>query len=161
MSTTELDAEIRHPQAVTEVPQRVVASRYRFAAVTVCSVWVALAAASIWSPDLVSGTDQTHVPIAAFSDWFYAVIATGLVLMAFSRRTPDVGRSSWAAFAFAISAVWLVVATVSIWTPDLVSGTDPTHVPIGALVSPIAGVLATAFAAVFVAGSGGGTGTSA
>ena len=156
--STDLDTEIRHAEGATGIPRQVGTSRYRFAALTVCSIWVALAAASIWSPDLVSGTDQTHVPIAAFSDWFYAVIATGLVLMAFSRRTPDVGRSSWAAFAFAISAIWLVVAIVSIWTPDLVSGTDPTRVPIGALVSPIAGVLATAFASVFVAGSGGGTG---
>ena len=160
MSTT-LDTETRHAGSTTVVPQRVGGSRYRFAALTVCSIWAALAAASIWSPELVSGTDQTHVPIAAFSDWFYAVIATGLVLMAFGRRTPDVGRSSWAAFALAISAIWLVVAIVSIWTPDLVSGTDPTRIPIGALVGPIAGVLATAFASVFVAGSGSGTEGSA
>jgi hypothetical protein len=154
MSTT-LETEIRHVEATREVPPKPGSSRYRFAALTVCSIWAALAAASIWSPELVSGTDQTHVPIAAFSDWFYAVIATGLVLMAFGRRTLDVGRSSWAFFALAISAIWFVVAVVSIWTPDLVSGTDPTRVPIGALVSPIAGVLATAFASVFVAGSGG------
>jgi hypothetical protein len=64
--------------------------------------------------------------------------------------------SSWGAFTFAISAIWLVVAIISIWTPDLVSGADRTHVPIAALVSPIAGVLATAFASVFVAGSAGG-----
>ena len=48
------------------------------------------------------------------------------------------------------------MAIISIWTPELVSGTDRTHVPIAALVSPIAGVLATAFASVFVAGSAGG-----
>jgi uncharacterized membrane protein YhaH (DUF805 family) len=111
----------------------------------VSSIWVALAAASIWSPDLISGTDDTHVPIAAFTDWFYAVIATGLVLMAFSRRTPDVGRSSWAAFTVAISVIWLVVAITSVWSPHLISGAEDTHVPIAALVSPIAGVLATAF----------------
>lgn len=96
------------------------------------------------------------MPIAAFTDWFYAVIATGLVLMAFSRRTPDVGRSSWAAFTVAISVIWLVVAITSVWSPDLISGAEDTHVPIAALVSPIAGVLATAFASVFVAGSSGG-----
>lgn len=156
MSATTLDTQIRHAEATRKAPPPPGSSRYRFAALTVCSIWAALAAASIWSPELVSGTDQTHVPIAAFSDWFYAVIATGLVLMAFGRRTPDVGRSSWSAFTLAISAIWLVVAVVSIWTPDLVSGTDPTRVPVGALVSPIAGVLATAFASVFVAGSGGG-----
>ena len=115
-----------------------------------------MAAASIWSPELISGTDQTRVPIAAFTDWFYAVIATGLVLLAFSRRTPDLPRSSWAAFTLVISGIWLVVAITSIWTPDLISD-DATRVPIAALVGPIAGVLATAFASVFVAGSPSGT----
>jgi hypothetical protein len=155
--STDLDTEIRHVEAAGSRSQRAAeGSRYLFAAVAVCSIWLALAAASIWSPELVSGTDQTYVPIAAFTDWFYAVIATGLVLMAFSRRTPDLDRSSWGAFTLAISAIWLVVAIISIWTPELVSGTDRTHVPIAALVSPIAGVLATAFASVFVAGSAGG-----
>ena len=62
-------------------------------------------------------------------------------------------RSSWWAFTFTIAAIWLVVAIISIWTPELVSRTDQTYVPIGALVSPIAGVLVTAYASVFVAGS--------
>lgn len=97
MSATTLDTQIRHAEATRKAPPPPGSSRYRFAALTVCSIWAALAAASIWSPELVSGSDQTHVPIAAFSDWFYAVIATGLVLMAFGRRTPDVGRSSWSA----------------------------------------------------------------
>ena len=154
--STDLDTEIRHVEAAGSRSQRAAeGSRYWFAAVAVCSIWLALAAASIWSPDLVSGTEQDHVPIAAFTDWFYAVIATGLVFLAFSRRTRDLGRSSWEAFTFAISAIWLVVAAISIWTPELVSGADQTHVPIAALVSPIAGVLATAFASVFVAGSPG------
>jgi hypothetical protein len=130
-------------------------ARYRFAAITVCGIWVALAAASIWSPDLISDTDRTHVPIAAFMDWIYAVVATGLVLLAFSRRTPDIGRSSGSSFAAVIWAIWLVVAGASIWAPSLVSGTDGAVVPVAALAAPLAGLLATAFASVFAAGSPG------
>ncbi len=158
MTTTALGNEVLDVEAAKGPAQREAGgSRYRFAAMAVCGIWGALAAASMWSPDLISGTDRTHVPIAAFTDWFYAVIATGLVLMAFSRRTPDLGRSSWAAFTLVICGIWLVVAITSIWTPDLISGTDETRVPIAAFVSPIAGVLATAFASVFVAGSPSGT----
>jgi len=150
MSTTALDKEVREtPPAPTPYE-----ARYRFAAITVCGIWVALAAASIWSPDLISDTDRTHVPIAAFMDWIYAVIATGLVLLAFSRR-PDIGRSSWSSFAAVIWAIWLVVAGASIWAPSLVSGSDGTVVPIAALAAPLAGLLATAFASVFAAGSPG------
>ena len=158
MATTTRGNEVLGVEAMRGSPQpEAEGSRYRFAALAVGGIWGALAAASIWSPELISGTDQTRVPIAAFTDWFYALIATGLVLLAFSRRTPDLPRSAWAAFTLLISGIWLVVAIASIWTPDLVSGTDATRVPIGALVGPIAGVLATAFASVFIAGSPSGT----
>lgn len=157
MATTTRGNEVLGVEAMRGSPQpEAEGSRYRFAALAVGGIWGALAAASIWSPELISGTDQTRVPIAAFTDWFYAVIATGLVLLAFSRRTPDLPRSSWAAFTLVISGIWLVVAITSILTPDLISN-DATRVPIAALVGPIAGVLATAFASVFVAGSPSGT----
>jgi hypothetical protein len=158
MTTTSLGNEVLDVEAAkASLKGEAGGSRYRFAAMAVCGIWGSLAAASIWSPDLISGSDATHVPVAALTDWFYAVIATGLVLLAFSHRTPDLGRSSWAAFTLVIYGIWLVVAITSIWTPDLISGTDETRVPIAALVSPIAGVLATAFASVFVAGSPSGT----
>jgi hypothetical protein len=71
-----------------------------------------------------------------------------------SQRAAEGSRYPFAAVA--VCSIWLALAAASIWSPELVSGTDRTHVPIGALVSPIAGVLATAFASVFVAGSAGG-----
>lgn len=153
MATTTRGNEVLGVEAMRGSPQPAAqGSKYRFAALAVGGIWGALAAASIWSPELISGTDETRVPIAAFTDWFYALIATGLVLLAFSRRTPDLPRSSWAAFTLLISGIWLIVAITSILTPDLIAD-DATRVPIAALVGPIAGVLATAFASVFVAGS--------
>jgi len=52
------------------------AARYRYAAITVCGIWAALAAASIWSPDLISDTDRTQVPIAALSAPLAGLLAT-------------------------------------------------------------------------------------
>lgn len=52
------------------------------------------------------------------------MIATALVPFAFSRKTTDVGRSSWAKFTLVISGIWLFVAITSIWTPDLISGNE-------------------------------------
>jgi hypothetical protein len=127
--------------------------RYLYAGTAVASVWLAIAAASIWSPDLVSGTEQEHIPLAALTDWFYAALATGLVLMAFGRRSPGASRSLWQGFALAIGSIWFVIAVASIFAPSIVSGTDPTTVPIAVLASPIAGLIATAFVSVFVAGS--------
>ena len=96
-----------------------------------------------------------HLPIAAFGDWLYAAIATGLVLMAFSRRTLDTGRSLWMGFTIAIASIWAVVALASIAAPSMVTGSDPTTIPIAAFVAPIAGVVATAFVSGSVAGSSG------
>ncbi len=129
--------------------------RYLFAGIAVACIWLATAAASIWSPDLVSGTEQDHVPLAAILDWFYAALATGLVLMAFGRRSPGASRTLWLGFTVAIAGIWSMVALASIFAPSIWTGTDPTTVPIAALVGPIAGVLATAFVSVFVAGSAG------
>lgn len=129
-------------------------SRYLFAGIAVGVIWLAIAAASIWSPDLITGTEQEHIPLAAIIDWFYAALATGLVLMAFGRRSPGASRSLWLGFTVAIGGIWFVVAVASIFAPSIETGTDPTTLPIAALASPIAGVIATAFVSVFVAGSG-------
>lgn len=129
-------------------------SRYLFAGIAVGVIWLAIAAASIWSPDLITGTEQEHIPLAAIIDWFYAALATGLVLMAFGRRSGGASRSLWLGFTVAIGGIWFVVAVASIFAPSIETGTDPTTLPIAALASPIAGVIATAFVSVFVAGSG-------
>ena len=88
MATTTLGSEVLDVEGRRGSSQpEAEGSRYRFAAIAVGGIWGALAAASIWSPELISGTDQTRVPIAAFADWFYAVIATGLVLLVHDVRT--------------------------------------------------------------------------
>jgi hypothetical protein len=129
--------------------------RYLFAGIAVASVWIAVAATSIWAPDLISGSEQEHLPLAAMIDWFYAAVATGLVLMAFGRRSSGASRSLWLGFTLAVAAIWAVVAIASIFAPTIETGSDPTTIPIAALASPIAGVIATAFASVFAAGSAG------
>jgi hypothetical protein len=130
-------------------------TRYRAAGLAVASIWLAVAGASIWSPDLVSGSEQDHIPLAAMTDWLYAATATGLVLMAFARRSPGATRSLWRGFTIATAAIWAVVALASIFAPTIETGSDPTSVPITALVTPVAGVIATAFLSVFAAGSAG------
>jgi hypothetical protein len=52
--------------------------------------------------------------------------------------------------AVAIASIWLAVALTSIFAPDLVTGTDPTQVPIAAIISPVVGAIATGFVCGFV-----------
>jgi hypothetical protein len=46
------------------------------------------------------------------------------------------------------SALWLAVAVVSIAGPMLVTGTDPTRIPLAALIAPPFGAIATGLLAV-------------
>jgi hypothetical protein len=130
--------------------------RYAFAGLSVAAIWLATLAASLWSPDLVTGSMQDRIAIAAMTDWLYAAMATGLVLLAFGRRSRGATRALWSGFMIAIMGIWSAVALASIYAPSFVTGTDPTSLPIAVLVAPVAGMTGTAFVSVFVAGSGGG-----
>lgn len=54
---------------------------------TVGLIWLATLLAALFAPDLVSGTEQEHVPLAAIIVWPWAAVATGYVLMAGRVRT--------------------------------------------------------------------------
>jgi hypothetical protein len=38
-------------------------------------IWVAVVVISVFAPDLVSGSEQEHLPVAALTTWFGAVWA--------------------------------------------------------------------------------------
>lgn len=59
-------------------------------------------------------------------------------------------RDNYVWVAISVVGIWLAVALASIFSPDLVTGTDPTRVPIAAIIGPIFGAFAT-FAIAFVA----------
>jgi hypothetical protein len=103
---------------------------------------------------MVTGSLQDHLPVAALSDWLFAALATAFVLLAagMNSATRPADRSPWLGFLVAIGGIWLAVAVASIFAPVMVTGTDPTRIPITALLSPVAGLTATAFLSVFVAG---------
>ena len=100
---------------------------------------------SIFTPDLVSGTQQEHTPIAAFTGWIFDVIAIGMVLPLAVQgiRAKVTERAPWAMLGLGVSTIWLAVMFISIFTPDMVTGTDPTRVPIAGMIAAIAGLVLT------------------
>ena len=50
----------------------------------------------------------------------------------------------------ATAAIWLAVTLLSIYAPAYVTGSDPTTIPTATILSPIIGMVATGFVAVFV-----------
>ena len=61
--------------------------------------------------------------------------------------------TTWWMIAVTSSVIWIVIALASIYSPSFVTGTDPTTIPIVAILAPMAGVVATAFLSVFAAGA--------
>jgi hypothetical protein len=119
----------------------------RNAAVSIAcaGIWLNVAAASLLSPDLVSGSEQEHIPLAAITAWLWGLVSTGYVALLAAVRS-DVGEGlSWRSLALAVVSIWSIAAAVSGLGPELVTGADPTRVPLSALIAPPAASLATGF----------------
>ena len=112
--------------------------------VAIAAIWIAVTLISVFAPDLVSGTMQDHVPLAAILAWIWGVIASRSVATAVirRRRSPGVGAAA-RLLAIAVSAIWAIATVVGVFGPEWVTGTDPTHLPISAIVAPIAALVLT------------------
>jgi hypothetical protein len=106
--------------------------------VAVGSVMLAVLAASLFSPDLVTGSAHEQIPIAAMVDWLWGAIAIGY--LAFVRR--DLADAS---FGLSVAGLWFAVAATSIWVPELVTGTDPSSIPLAVFIAPAVGTMVTGF----------------
>jgi hypothetical protein len=119
--------------------------------VSIGSIWLAVILTSIFAPDLVSGSEQDHIPIAAMGNWFWGTLSTGFVLLVIVLRR-GAGREQenvWVPLASVIASIWVAVTFASIFAPDLVTGSDPTRIPIVAMMSPVAATVATGLVCVF------------
>lgn len=111
----------------------------------IAGIWVAVTLMSLLAPDLVSGSEQQHLPVAAFGSWLWGLVATAAFVWAMGRLRGDAARRPiWIGLAAATVTVWGVATILSIALPVLETGSDPTRVPIAALVAPVAAALLTA-----------------
>ena len=118
-------------------------------AVGLASIWLAVLVISLFAPDLVSGSQQEHLPLAAMTTWLWGVFATALFLWMMSRLRGNAERRSiWIGAALAIAGIWLVATILSLTLPEFETGSDPTLLPFGALFAPIAAAMLTGLVGV-------------
>ena len=126
----------------------------------VASIWIAVGVISLFSPDMIHGSEHQRMPVAAFGTWFWGCCASTAAVMAMTRLRGDVGRRPlWMMLSGATMAIWFAATVVSIYGPTQVTGSDPTTIPVAALISPIVAMLATLVAATVVLVATGLTGT--
>jgi hypothetical protein len=99
------------------------------------AIWAASGLMAIGAPDLVSGSQQEHLPLALITVWLWAGAATAYALM-----TPS--RGSLARWTLAVAGLWAATALVAIAAPVMVTGSDPTRIPLAVIIAPpVAAVL--------------------
>jgi hypothetical protein len=117
---------------------------FRLGAAGIGAIWAAVVFISLLAPDNVSGTEQEHVPVAAILTWIWGLVASkSLVTTLAAQRAHPERVGDVRVLVAAIAGVWVVAALVGAFGPEIVSGTDPTHTPIAAILAPIAGMVIT------------------
>ena len=116
-------------------------------AIGIGGIWVAVLLLSLLAPDLVSGSEQDHLPVAAFTAWFWGGVGTLVFLLVMGRLR---GRASWQPVWIGLSVVtlgiWAVAAILGVTLPVTETGTDPTRIPLAAILAPVAATMLTALA---------------
>jgi hypothetical protein len=115
----------------------------------IAGVWIAVIMISIFAPDMVSGSEQQHLPIAAFTTWIWGLVTTGAFLWTMGKlRGSAYRRPIWIGLAATTLAVWLVATILSITLPVVETGSDPTRLPVGAMITPSAAAMLTVLAGI-------------
>jgi len=118
-------------------------------AVGIGGIWVAVLLISLFAPDLVSGSEQQHLPIAAFTTWFWGGVGTVVFLWTMGKvRGAASRRPTWIGLSVTTLAVWTVATILGIAAPVFVTGSDPTRIPVAAFVAPAVAATLTAFAGI-------------
>jgi hypothetical protein len=130
-------------------------------AIGIGGIWVAVLLLSLLAPDLVSGSQQEHLPVAAFTTWFWGGVGTLVLLWAMGRlRGSERWQPIWIGLSVVTLGIWAVATILGITLPVMVTGSDPTRIPVAALFAPVAAAMLTALAGavatVFRQGLGGG-----
>ena len=99
------------------------------------AIWAASGLMAIGAPDLVTGSQHEHLPLALITVWLWAGAASAYAVM-----TPT--RGSLARWTLAVAGLWIATALVAIAAPVMVTGSDPTHIPLAVIIAPpVAAVL--------------------
>ena len=87
------------PDTTRAHPEVSSAFAYAVAGLAIVSIWVSVVLASVFAPDLVSGSQQEHLPLVGLTAWLWGAIATGIVVLTALEGsgpilwTPGVGRT--------------------------------------------------------------------
>ena len=98
-------------------------------AIAMVTIVTASTLVALLAPDMVTGSNHEHLPLAALTVWPWTAAAVGYVFMAGRRKD---SRD----LVLGVTFVWAVVVALALAVPTMVTGTDPTRIPLAALLAP-------------------------
>jgi hypothetical protein len=108
----------------------------------IAGIWTAVLLISLFAPDMVSGSQQEHLPLPALTTWLWGTIATGTLVASMGKLRGSAARQPiWIGLSVATLALWAAATICSIALPVVETGSDPTRMPVGALVAPVAAMV--------------------
>ncbi|HLG71885.1 MAG TPA: SHOCT domain-containing protein [Chloroflexota bacterium] len=140
---------LKRERPATEAPD--MAHAYAYTALAIGAIWISVALAAVYAPDMVTGSQHEHLA-SGWGGWLWGAIATGLIAQAALEgiRARMSARTPWLFLGVSVAVIWAAVVLASVFTPLFVTGTDPTMIPFGAWLVPIGGLVATGFVCAFV-----------
>ncbi len=110
----------------------------------VAGIWVAVILITLLAPDMITGSHQEHLKVAAFGTWLWGLIASAAYLMGMGRLRGRASRQPiWTGLTVATLAIWFLAAILAVTVPRAVTGTDPTQIPFAAMIAPVAATVLT------------------
>ena len=98
---------------------------------------------------LVTGHGQRFrardLPLGLITVWLWACVATAYALM-----TPK--RASLAGWSLSVAGLWVGTLLVGLFAPLLVTGSDPTRIPLAVLLAPPMAAMLTGMLSLHEAG---------
>jgi hypothetical protein len=137
------------PSASDRPSARADGSWMAWTAAGMAGIWVAVLVISLGAPDMVTGSEQEHFPVAALSTWLWGLVSTGAFVWAMGKLRGNATRQPiWIGLTVATLIVWSVATILSVSLPRVETGTDPTRIPVGAIVAPMAAAALTVLAGI-------------
>src|SRR5215207_6906199 len=98
-------------------------------AIGIGGIWIAVLLISLLAPDLISGSEQEHLPVAAVPTRNWGGGGTLVFLWAMDRlRGSATWPPTWVGLSVVTLAVWAIAAILDITLPVFETGSDPTHI---------------------------------
>jgi hypothetical protein len=111
--------------------------------VAVAGIWAAVLAISVLAPDMVTGSEQQHMPVAALGTWMWGLGGTWAALGALGALRRSRRRHLHQPLALGVAALWFAAAVVAINAPVFETGSDPTRLPLAVFVAPVVATVLT------------------